>query len=163
MDNTQNNLDPVSATAAMGGKVITNGQTLVSSTANIAKGIRDKAKAKSAQKTADAGQYWTLRPYLKSLIPIPDYIIKQVAGQGITEYAVLQLPEQSAGSSNTQIISALKQLSGSGSGAGQTVNPTGNILATDETVQEGFDFKKYLPYIAGIVIIGLIIYFVTKK
>lgn len=142
---------------------ITVGKTLTSAATNLAKGIRDKAKAKEAQKIADAGNYWTLRPYLKSLIPIPQYIINQVAGQGITEYAVLQLPEQSAGSSNTQIISALKQLSGTGAGAGQTVNPTGNILATDENVQTGFDFKKYLPYIAGIVIIGLIIYFVTKK
>lgn len=141
---------------------ITVGKTLISTATNLGKGIRDKAKAKEAQKAADAGQYWTLRPYLKSLIPIPQYIINQVAGQGITEYAVLQLPAQSAGSSNSQIIAALKQMSGSGAGS-TSINPTGNAVATDETTNSGFDIKKYVPYIAGAIILGLIVYFITKK
>lgn len=142
--------------------VITTGKTLVSTASNITKGIRDKAKAKAAQKTADSGQYWTLRPYLKSLIPIPQYIINQVAGQGITEYAVLQLPEQTVGANNTEIIQKLKSLSGTGgAGATSNVNPTGGVIGGE--TPEGVDIKKYIPYIIGALILGIAVYFLTKK
>lgn len=134
---------------------------LASTVKNLAAGVRNKAKAKAAQKTADAGQYWTLRPFLKSLIPIPQYIITQVAGQGISENAILQLPEQGVGSSNTQIIAALKQMSGSGNST--NINPTGNEILNEPDENSELNIKKYLPYIIGIAILGLIIYFATKK
>lgn len=140
--------------------VITVGKSLVSSAGNLAKGIRDKAKAKAAQKTADAGGYWTLRPYLKSLIPIPQYIITQVSGQGITEYAVLQLPAQQTGASNTQIITALKQLSGSGGTGATNVNPTGNTAIGGEA--PATDLKKFLPYVLVLVVL-VVLYYIIKK
>lgn len=146
----------VADTGIPGGATV---DSLASGAKNLLKGIRDKAKAKSAQKVSDSGGYWTLRPYLKSLINIPQYVIDQVAGQGITEEAVLQLPAQATGSSNTQIIAALKKLSGTSEGG--TINPTGNP-ALDTQIPEGV-LQKYLPFIIGALVLGFAVYFFTKK
>ena len=132
----------------------------------IAGGIVARAKAKKAQKDSDAGNYWTLRPYLKTLIPIPQYIITQVSGQGITQKAILDLPAQAAGSSNAQIINDLKVLSGGGSLAsmpiGGGVIESATPAATDTTTSMS-NVKKYLPYIVISVIVLIALYFVWKK
>ncbi len=49
-------------------------QKVVQGVGSVAKSIRDRAKAKKAQKISDAGGYLTLTPYQKSLIPVPAYI-----------------------------------------------------------------------------------------
>jgi len=129
--------------------------TLASSVKNLAAGIRNKAKAKEAQRITDAGNYWTLRPFLKSLIPIPQYILDQVGGQGITENAVIQLPEQGVGSSNSDIIKSLKALSGN--------KPDEKVLGKTPASGAEFDIKKYLPFAIGIIILGILIYFIYKS
>lgn len=40
---------------------------------NTATSIRNRAKAKKAQKISDAGGYGTLTPFQRSLIPVPAY------------------------------------------------------------------------------------------
>jgi hypothetical protein len=79
MDNSQDNLSVVSEVDAIGAGL-----------KNIAKGIRDKAKAKKAQKISDSGGYLTLTPYQKSLIDVPDYILNQ--GIGATDAEIKNLP-----------------------------------------------------------------------
>jgi hypothetical protein len=122
----------------------------------VMKNIRDKAKQKEAQKISDAGNYFTLRPYLKSLIAIPDYVKTMVANQGITQQAVLDLEAQGVGESNTSIISQLKTLSGTTSAGGQTIDAAGNTTA-------GTFFQKYGMYIIGVIILGIIIFFIVKR
>jgi hypothetical protein len=143
----------------------------------LASGIRTSAKTKLAKKVSDSGQYWTLTPYQKSLIQIPQYILEQVKNQGITYYAVYQLPNQSVGSNNTQIITQLKTLSVGGvapgvsgpaaTAAAQNVIgeaassvPVGDMKV--QTATTGTDIKKYIPYAIGVVVIGLLIYFIVK-
>jgi hypothetical protein len=142
----------------------------------LAHGIVTNAKTKKAQKAAENGQYWTLDPYDKSLIQIPQYIINQVSGQGISYYAVLQLPAQGTGSSNTQIIEALKILTKNpnllgvtgqaakpesqgviGGAAASLPKSAGIISSTGENI------KKYLPYIIGGLLVVIIIYFIVKR
>lgn len=64
------------------GTVITAGAGLVGAAAKpfvgLAASIRNKAKAKKAQKISDAGGYLTLTAFQKSLIGVPSYI--QTAG-----------------------------------------------------------------------------------
>ena len=144
----------------------------------LAKGVVASAKSKSAQQAADAGSYWTLRPYLKSLIDIPAYIKDQVANQGINTYAVLQLPAQGTGSSNTQIITDLKALSKAPNMTGVTglaaapsslaeITSATNAIAMDASgaVTGGTmaGLKTMLPYIIGLAVIGVLIYFIAKK
>ena len=144
---------------------------------NIGAGIADAAKKKSAQKVADNGQYWTLRPFLKSMIQIPQYILEQVKNQGITYYAVYQLPAQGVGANNTDIINQLKSLSGqgvapgvSGPAADPKAQNTIGTLGVNEAVQPMgttakntmTDLKKYIPYALGVLVIGVIIYFIVK-
>lgn len=139
------------------------------------------AKSKFAQKTADKGNYWTLRSYLKNLIKIPQYIIDQVKGQGITYYAILQIPAQGIGASNTQIINLLKQVSGQGDilhadPKSQAAKPESQMTVGSDgqpeltKASDGIlnalpmtkTFKKYLPYIIGIVLFGIIVYLIVK-
>jgi hypothetical protein len=171
MDNSEtigvNHLS-ISDTGIPGGELIDN------IASNLASSIRDKAKGKEAQKIADAGNYWTLRPYLKSLIPIPQYIINQVSGQGVSYYAVLQLPEQSTGASNDSIIRGLKALTGNGIApgvTGQAAEPAAqSIIGGEQSAATGTPLtlptltantKKYL--IIGLVIAVIVIgYFLLK-
>lgn len=48
--------------------------SVVTGVKNLASNIRNKAKAKKAQKIADAGGYNTLTPFQKSLIQVPEYV-----------------------------------------------------------------------------------------
>ena len=132
--------------------------TVASTVKNIAGGIRNKAKAKEAQRISDAGNYFTLRPFLKSLIPIPQYVLNQVSGQGITEEAVIQLPEQGTGANASSIIAALKALSGTPQGAGIPLKNV-NAAGTDG----GVDIKKYIPYIIGVLLLGILVYIIIKR
>ena len=134
---------------------------------NTAARIRNKAKAKKAQGIADAGNYWTLTAFQKSLIPIPQYIIDQVSNQGINQNAVLNLPAQAAGASNATIISKLKTLSGGGTlntaVIGDNTQVIGNPAAAEPKTIDAEGMKKYLPYIAGVVVLGVLVYFIVKR
>ena len=130
--------------------------------------IVNKAKKKAAQKVSDGGQYWTLRPYLKSLIEVPQYVIDQVSNQGITKNAVLQLPAQQTGASQAQIINQLKTLSGGGSlntavfgDSGVAATPAAESKVLDDNV--GDKIKRNLPYILIAVAGAVALYFVFKK
>ena len=57
---------------------------------SLATSIRNKAKAKKAQKISDAGGYLTLTPFQKSLIDVPDYILNQ--GIGANDKDIKNLP-----------------------------------------------------------------------
>lgn len=103
-------MDLTKSDNAVGDEVIGALKSLKSTAGNMAKGIRDRAKAREAQKISDAGNYFTMRAYLKTLIAIPDYVLNMVKDQGISEYAVIQLGAQGAGSSTSSIISKLKAL-----------------------------------------------------
>jgi hypothetical protein len=144
---------------------------------DLASGIKVSAKTKSAQKTADSGQYWTLTPYMKSLIPIPQYIIDQVKGQNISYFAVYQLPAQGVGASMTSMIGTLQDetkhpvMTGVGGPAAkpaaQSIIGSGGtaVSATDPAAGAATtsSLTKYLPYIIGAVALIIIIYFIIKK
>lgn len=66
--------------------------TAIEGVGGLAKSIRDKAKAKKAQKISDAGGYFTLTPYQKSLIDIPDYALKQANEQGLNNDQLKDAP-----------------------------------------------------------------------
>ena len=130
--------------------------------------IVNKEKKKAAQKVSDNGQYWTLRPYLKSLIEVPQYVIDQVSNQGITKNAVLQLPAQQTGASQAQIINQLKTLSGGGSlntavfgDSGVAATPAAEPKVLADTA--GDKIKRNLPYILISVAAVVALYFVFKK
>ena len=178
-------VDPATALAAVG--------TLKSTALAAAKSIRDKKKTKEAQAVADKGQYFTLRPYLKSLIPIPAYVVDMAKDKGISEYAVLQLPEQGTGASTSSIIAALQKMTvdpmpsgvaadvaalrasfinslpvvstntGFTVGTTPVTNPVINDPLPDKAKSAVGSLAPYLPYIIGALAIGLVIYFVTKK
>jgi len=63
---------------------------VLSGVKNVAASIRNKAKAKKAQKISDAGGYLTLTPFQKSLIDVPDYILNQ--GIGANDKDIKNLP-----------------------------------------------------------------------
>lgn len=140
---------------------------IVEGAKGLAKSVTDRAKAKKAQKTSDAGGYWQLRPYLKSLIPIPNYVVTMTSGQGITEAAIKNLPEQSAGTPNEIIIQALQLASGlqTPSKAPSTVamEQAGKTLLNEDAAAATSQIKKALPYIIGAVVIGFIVYLISKK
>jgi hypothetical protein len=70
-----------------------NAEGLAGTAVSLVTGLREsiitKAKRKKAQKISDAGGYFTLSAYQKSLIEIPEYAKKQMATQG-TEPAKIQ-------------------------------------------------------------------------
>jgi hypothetical protein len=152
---------------------------------SAAKRIRDNAKEKQAQGISDAGNYWTMRPYLKSLINIPDYILQQTANQGISEYAIIQLDAQGTGATNANIIDKLKMITNNplqpgtapavaalkntmvtmsslsaAGGAGATAAAGQKSLTPNTAAQ---NIQKYLPYILGALAVGLIGYFIIKR
>lgn len=145
---------------------------LASSLKNIAAGVRNKAKAKKAQSVADAGNYWTLSEFQKGLIPIPQYIVDQVAGHGISEKAVLSIREQGAGATNAGIIAKLVDITNGaspdspnlGTGAFVTTGAASTTLASAaKTLDSGDNTKKYLMYGGIALVLGLIIYFIVKR
>jgi hypothetical protein len=116
MDNC-NNLT-VADTGLPGGAAI---DSIASSGKNLAANIRNRAKAKKAQKISDAGGYNTLTPFQKSLIPVPAYALNKT----------------------TPTAQDAKE-----------AEPT--------AVQTGA-MTKFLPYIAGVIILALAFYFFRNK
>ena len=110
----QNNLT-VADTGVPGGGAV---DAIASGVKNLATSVRNKAKAKKAQKISDAGGYFTLTPFQKSLINEPDYA------------------KTTIGAKSDEPIEAI--------------------------ANQGFEIKKYIPYIIGVVVI-IIIYFVVKS
>lgn len=169
MDLTQNHLS-LADTGIPGGAVV---DSLASTAKNLASGIRNKAKAKSAQKTSDAGQYWTLRSFLKGLIPIPQYVLDQVGGQGITEDQVISIEGTPGngfptGTPISTIIARIKAKSGTASiGAGGVISASTTSVpaATEKTLASdaASSFKQYIPYIVVIGIVLVVIYIVMKR
>jgi len=168
-------------------------KTLASTAGNMAKGIRDRSKAKKAQKTADAGNYFTLNAYAKTLIPIPGYVVDMVKDKGITEYAVMQLGAQGAGASNSSIISKLKALTVApmpsgvhpdiaavrasyieslpqyssspqlGMTVGASTQPEISQTSGEKVKVATGNLQSYLPFIIGGLILAIIAYFAFKK
>jgi hypothetical protein len=112
-----------------------------------------------------------MRPDQKKLIDIPDYVRTQLSGQGIRDEAIIMLPSVASvnptGSFNATILNDLKALSGLAPVAASTVIPSTSAASTTNIVDtesaNASNIKKYIPYIIGIALIGIIIYFVVKK
>jgi hypothetical protein len=144
---------------------------LASSLKNIAAGVRNKAKAKKAQAVADAGNYWTLSEFQKGLIPIPQYIVDQVAGHGISEKAVLSLREQGTGATNASVLAKLVDITNGmspddtnlGTGVFKSSGAATVDASAAKTLDSGDNTKKYLMYGGIALVLGLIIYFIVKR
>jgi hypothetical protein len=148
----------------------------------VASALKPQSKssknAEAVTKSAN-GQYFTLRPYLKNMITIPDYVISQTSGKNIAYFAVLQLPAQAPNTSIDLIIPKLQALTQAG--VPTNVDPTsqaaqpkalqiigGNASANNTTSpipipMNLVNIKAYLPYIIGVVLIAVILYFVLRK
>jgi hypothetical protein len=146
----------------------------------VASALKPQSKssknAEAVAKTAN-GQYFTLRPYLKNMITIPQYVISQVSGKNIAYFAVLQLPAQAPNTPIELIIPKLQALTQAG--VPSNVDPTsqaaqpaalqivgGNTSANN--TQAGVpmnlvNIKAYLPYIIVVVVIAVVLYFVLRK
>jgi hypothetical protein len=98
--------------------------------------IRNKAKAKKAQKISDAGGYATLSAFQKSLIPVPAYINQQA--------------QTVAASSKTPAAAVIDKM--------KTSEP---IPVSD--AQKANLFKQYLPYLIVVIVIGALLYFFVIK
>lgn len=142
-------------------------QKIVDVGKNIAGSIVKRAKTKKAQKIADAGSYWTLTPYQKSLIGIPAYISQQTAGKGITQEAIKSLARQTTGTPIETIVQALQLASGV-----QTPSTTPSTVAMEQAGQALLNqdanalkvkLQKAMPYILGVTAIGVVVYFISKK
>jgi len=59
---------------------------------NVAASIRNRAKARKAQKISDGGGYMSLTPFQKSLIDVPDYILNQTQGTSATAEDIKNMP-----------------------------------------------------------------------
>lgn len=133
---------------------------------NIAKSSQQKKMKAAAQKGADEGRYWELGSQYKKLIEIPYYAIQQIQGKGITYEAVVNYPGKAKGTPIETIIAEL-QFRSAGTGATQTgvIGGTnqGAGLTTETAAGQSDKLKKALPFIAGAVVIGLIVYFIVKK
>lgn len=140
-------------------KIVEGGKKLVAS-------IKDNKRRKEAQALADAGEYWFLSPYAKKLIPIPNYVIQQTTGKGITQDAILNYPKQPKGTSFDVILPGLQLASGyvaPVSADTKAMEAAGKTLLNQDAAIAGEKVKKALPYIIGAVVLGFIIYFITKK
>ena len=127
--------------------------SVVDSVGNVISGLTHKAevgaKSADAQKTANlmpggippkgsvAGGYWGLRAYLKSLIPIPAYVLQQVNGTGITEFGILNTPAQGAPVPLNQVLQAAFNVSKAANattpGLGNKTTPIAITPATSES------------------------------
>lgn len=123
---------------------------------NIFKDAKTRKIAKEAQAISDKGNYWNLTSTAKNLIEIPYYIMQQVQGKGITAEAVKSLPKKPIGTPLEEIIAELQFRSGTS---------TSEVVAGQqaEKLAQGQDMKKFIPYILGAFVIGMIIYFISKK
>jgi hypothetical protein len=127
-------------------------------------GIVNKAKAKKAKKISDGGGYWGLTSFQKSLINIPQYVLDQVGGQGISEKMVEQMPKWQS----TPTIADIKAVDAKIKGTNK-ISDTGIIgvseplAAAAEKNLTPMDYKKYIPYVIGVVVLAVVIFFVVKK
>jgi hypothetical protein len=147
----------------------------------VANALKPQSKssknAEAVTKSAN-GQYFTLRPYLKNMITIPQYVIDQVSGKNIAYFAILQLPAQAPNTPIELIIPKLQALTQAGVPA--NVDPTsqaaqaaalqiiGGNTSTANTIlgvtpANLVNIKAMLPYIIGVVLIGVIAYFIFRK
>lgn len=125
------------------GQITETAGKAISAVSGLASGIRNKAKAKKAQKISDAGGYFTLSGFQKSLIPVPDYAKVQAAASGNVA---------------------------AGAGTGQPViNDSGQVdVAQVEAIpaseaQVKSKLKEYLPYILGVIVLVVVVFIVMKK
>lgn len=137
----------------------------VSDVAGAVVGIQKKymknRKLSQAEKAVSRGEYWGLTPYQKSLIPIPTYIIEQVRGLGVTEQQIKDFPPHSRFDKPEKVLADLKLFAG---GVIPAISTDEQISVTESvTSSNPSNMKKYVPYILGAVVIGLIIYFVVKR
>jgi hypothetical protein len=141
---------------------------------NAVQKLKDKKFAKQANEFVAKGKYWNLSQYSKSLIPIPAKIISETSGKGITEQAILNLPPQKQKApypgTTPEIIAALQLASGmTVPGVGTTakaVETAAKTAIATEAKEPGNaqeQIKKYLPYVLGAAVIGLIVYLISKK
>lgn len=101
---------------------------------------------------------------------MPTYAAQQIAGKGITMQAALNLGKQPIGTPLADIIVALQLASGVQS---PMMQPTGSAVSaantavknaeTDATATPYGEYKKYVPYVFGAVVLGAIIYLISKN
>lgn len=133
---------------------------------NIAAKLKDNKRRKEAQALSDAGEYWFLSPYAKKLIPIPNYVIQQTTGKGITQDAILNYPKQPKGTPIDVVLPGLQLASGFVAPVGadtKAMEQAGKTLLNQDAAAAETKIKKALPYILGAAAIGLIIYFISKN
>lgn len=141
---------------------------------NAVKKLKDRKLAKQANEFVTKGKYWNLSQYSKSLIPIPNNIISETTGKGITQQAILNLPPQKQKApypgTTPEIIASLQLASGMAvPGVGLTSEGVATAAETAAATQAKApggtqeQIKKYLPYVLGVAVIGLIVYLISKK
>lgn len=138
-------------------------EKVVKGVSDLAKNIRSNKIKKEAQKIADAGNYWFLTSTAKKLIPIPNYVIQQITGKGITQDAVLNYPKQPKDTPIDTIISALQIASGLQPSTTVVTSKAVEEATKTDTNIKAEKVKKYLPYIIGVILIGLVIWMLSKK
>ena len=139
-------------------------EKVVKGISDIAKNVRNNKIKKEAQKISDAGNYWFLTSTAKKLIPIPNYVIQQITGKGITQEAVLNYPKQPKDTPIDTIISALQIASGlQPSSTGVTAQAVKEASQTVTNAETASKIKKFLPYVLGALAIGLVVWMLSKK
>lgn len=138
---------------------------------NLIRNLADRRLAKQALDFDARGKYWNLNQKSKSLISIPTHILQETAGKGITQKAILELPPQGQSKpypgTTPEIIKTLQLMSGTAIGA-EPMSTTEmeaagkELLAADKAIA-GVKVKQALPYIIGAAVIGILIYFISKK
>jgi hypothetical protein len=135
------------------------------------------AKAKDAVKAINAHQYWTLRPYLKNMEQIPQYVIDMVKGKNVAYFAILCLPAQSSTVSDASTLVMLQNMTKAGRDAITGIDPTSQAAKPEALLIVGADgtavapgttsstvsISTYLPYIIGAIILGIVVWFIMKK
>lgn len=133
---------------------------------NVVQSLKNKKLAKAGQEIADRGDYWHITPYTRKLIPIPNYIIQETTGKGVTQDAILNYPKQVTGTKTKDVLAGLQLASGYVAPVDadtKAMEAAGKTLLNEDAAAAGAKIKKALPYILGAAAIGIIIYFISKK
>ena len=141
-------------------------EKIVSGIKNLATSLKNKKLTKAGQAIADAGDYWHITPYTRKLIPIPNYIIQETSGKGITQDAILNYPKQPTGTKTPSVLAGLQLASGYVAPVDadtKAMEQAGKTLLNQDAEAAGSKIKKALPYILGVAALGLIVYFISKK
>jgi hypothetical protein len=173
MDLTHDNIAGLETAGALAGLA---GSTITS--------IRNNSKAKKALGISSAGDYLSLTSYQKSLIPVPQYVVDIAYQYSIpvnTLYhqspafigAQLSAKGMSGLHVNSQQISPAVGVSvpkaGDASVSGEGVPSNPSLKSVDVPAAGGgvttntAGFKNYIPYIIGVVAVGLLLYFIIKR